>query len=87
MRAKSKLAKGKKNRYGNLANWRLKAVGRTFKHSILKLRTEIERFFALVKRRFYLGKEQTREIEAFTRNAYLSLISYYLDKFYLVEVR
>lgn len=37
MRKKSKLAKGKKYRYGNLLNWRLKAVGRTFKKSIYKL--------------------------------------------------
>lgn len=87
MRKKSKLAKGKKDRYGNLANWRLKNVGRTVKHSILNLRTEIERFFASIKRRFHLGKEQTRGIEAFTRNAYLSLISYALNKFYLVGVR
>lgn len=87
MRKKSCLARGKKNRYGNLLNWRLKAVGRTFKKSILHLRTEIERFFASVKRRFNLGKEQTRGIEAFTKNAYLSLISYCLNKFYLVGVR
>ncbi len=87
MRKKSKLAKGKKNRYGNLLNWRLKAAGRTFKKSILNLRTEIERFFASIKRRFHLGKEQTRGIEAFTRNAYLSLISYCLNKFYTVGVR
>ncbi len=30
MRKKSTLAKGKKNRYGNLLNWQLKAKGRTF---------------------------------------------------------
>ena len=87
MKNKSCLAKWKKNRYGNLLNWKLKAVGRTFKKSILHLRTEIERFFASIKRRFNLGKEQTRGIEAFTRNAYLSLISYCLNKFYLVGVR
>lgn len=87
MKKKSRPARGKKNRYGNLLNWRLKAVGRTFKHSLLKLRTEIERFFASIKRKFHLGKEQTRGIEAFTRNAYLSLISYALNKFYLVGVR
>lgn len=87
MKKKSCLAKGRKNRYGNLLNWKLKAVGRTFKKSILNLRTEIERFFASVKRRFNLGKEQTRGIEAFTRNAYLSLISYCLNKFYLAGVR
>lgn len=87
IRKKSKLAKGKKNRYGNLFNWRFKAVGRTFKHSLLNLRTEIERFFASIKRRFHLGKEQTRGIKAFTRNTYLSLISYCLNKFYLIGVR
>ncbi len=87
MRKKSKLAKGKKNRYGNLLNWKLKAVGRTFKKSIYKLRTEIERFFSSLKRRFYLGRELTRGIKAFTRNAYLSLISYCLNKFYTVGVR
>jgi len=87
MRKKSKLAKGKKNRYGNLLNWKLKAKGRTFKKSILHLRTEIERFFASIKRRFHLGKEYTRGIEAFTRNAYLSLISYCLNKFYTVGIR
>ena len=85
MKKKSCLAKGKKNRYGNLFNWKLKAVGRTFKKSILNLRTEIERFFASIKRRFNLGKEQTRGIEAFTRNAYLSLISYVLTNFILLE--
>ncbi len=87
MRHKSSLAKGKKNRYGNLLNWRMKAVGRTFKKSILHLRTEIERFFSIVKRKFHLGRELTRGIEAFTRNAYLSLISYCLNKFYLVGIR
>lgn len=87
MRKKSKLARGKPNRYGNLLNWKLKAVGRTFKHSILKWRTEIERFFSSLKRKFFLGKELTRGIEAFTRNAYLSLISYALNQFYLVGMR
>lgn len=87
MRRKSKLAKGKKNRYGNLLNWRMKAAGRTFKKSIYKLRTEVERFFSSLKRRYHLGKELTRGIEAFTRNAYLALISYALNKLYLVGTR
>lgn len=87
MRKKNKLARGKPNRYGNLLNWRLKAVGRTFKHSILKLRTGIERFFSSLKRKFFLGKELTRGIRSFTRNAYLSLISYCLNIFYLVGMR
>jgi len=87
MRKKSKLAKGKSNRYGNLLNWKLKATGRTFKKSIYKLRTEIERFFSSLKRKYYLGKELTRGIEAFTNNAYLALICYALNKLYLVGVR
>lgn len=87
IRKKSKLAKGKPHRYGNLANWRLRAVGRTFKRSILNLRGEIERFFSSLKRTFHLGKEATRGIMAFTRNAYLSLISYALKKLYAVGAR
>lgn len=87
IRKKSRLAKGKPNRYGNLANWKLKAAGRTFKKSILNLRTEIERFFSSLKRTFHLGKELTRGIEAFTRNAYLALISYCLKRFYVVGIR
>lgn len=87
MRKKSKLAKGKPNRYGNLLNWRLKAVGRTFKKSIYKFRSEIERFFSIIKRKYFLGKELTRGIQSFTRNAYLSLISYCLNQFYLVGMR
>ena len=84
MRVKSKLAKGKKNRYGNILNWRMKAVGRTFKRSIYKFRTEIERFFSQLKRTYFLGKEYQRGIEAFTKNVYLSLISYCLNKFYAI---
>lgn len=87
MRKKSKLAKGKPHRYGNLLNWKLKAAGRTFKKSILNLRSEIERLFSSLKRSFHLGKDATRGIKAFTRNVYLSLISYCLNKFYLVGVR
>lgn len=86
MRKKSKLAKGKRNRYGNLFNWRFFAKGRTFKKSILNQRTEIERFFSKVKRKFNLGKELTRGIGAFTRNAYLALISYQLERFQLVGI-
>lgn len=87
MRKKSSLARGKVNRYGNLLNWRLLAKGRTFKKSIYKYRTEIERFFSTVKRKFYLGKELTRGIEAFAKNTYLTLISYCLREFYIVGIR
>jgi transposase len=87
IKKKSKLAKGKKNRYGNLLNWRMKAKGRTFKHSIYKLRTEVERFFSQLKHTYFLGKEFQRGIEAFTKNAYLALISFCLTKFYGVGMR
>lgn len=87
MRKKSKLAKGKKNRYGNLLNWKMKAAGRTFKKSIYKLRTEVERFFSQIKHTYHLGKEYCRGIEAFTKNCYLALISFCLTKLYGVGMR
>lgn len=87
MRKKSRLAKGKNNRYGNLLNWRMKAAGRTFKKSIYKLRTEVERFFSQLKHTYFLGKEFQRGIEAFTKNTYLALISYCLTKLYGVGMR
>lgn len=87
MKKKSKLAKGKKNRYGNLLNWRMKAAGRTFKKSIYKFRTEVERFFSQIKHTYHLGKEYQRGIEAFTTNVYLALISFCLTKLYGVGMR
>ena len=87
MRKKSRLAKGKKNRYGNLLNWRMKAAGRIFRKSIYKFRTEVERFFGQLKHTYHLGKEYCRGIEAFTKNAYLALISYCLTKLYSVGMR
>lgn len=87
MRKKSKLAKVKKYRYGNLLNWRMKAAGRTFKTSIYKLRTEVERFFSQLKHTYFLGKEYQRGIEAFTKNVYLALISFCLTKLYGVGMR
>lgn len=87
MRKKSSLAKGKIGRYGNLTNWKFLAKGRTFKKSIYKYRSEIERFFSLIKRKFHLGKELTRGIEAFARNTYLALICYCLREFYVVGIR
>lgn len=83
MRKKSKLAKEKKNRYGNLLNWQLKAAGRTFKKSILGKRTEVERSFSNLKRTYHLGKEEMRGILNFAKNTYLALISYMLKRFWL----
>lgn len=81
IRKKSVLAKGKKNRYGNLLNWQLKAKGRTFKKSVYNKRTAIERVFSFLKRTYHLGHEETRGILAFAKNVYLSLISYSLSLF------
>jgi transposase len=86
MRKKSKLAKDKRNRYGNLLNWQLKAAGRTFKKSILAKRTEVERSFSSLKRVYHLGKEETRGILNFAKNAYLSLISHMLKLFWTAGV-
>jgi transposase len=86
MRKKNKLAKGKKNRYGNLLNWQLKAAGRTFKKSILRKRTEVERSFSSLKRVYFLGKEEMRGILNFAKNAYLSLISHMLKLFWTAGV-
>ncbi|MGH7203197.1 MAG: transposase [Candidatus Levyibacteriota bacterium] len=86
MRRKFKLAKGKKNRYGNLLNWQLKAVGRTFKKSLLHKRIAVERSFSQLKRVYHLGKEETRGILNFAKNTYLSLISYMLQWFWIAGV-
>lgn len=86
MRKKSKLAKGKTHRYGNYENWKMKAVGRTFKKSILGKRTEIERCFAHLKRVFHLGKEEMRGILNFAKNVYQSLICYMLKQFKLAGI-
>lgn len=81
IRKKSRLARGKKNRYGNLLNWMFKAHGRTFKKSIYNKRTAVERSFSMIKRVYHLGHEETRGILAFAKNVYLSLICYMLSLF------
>lgn len=81
MRKKSKLARGKTTRYGNLLNWILKAQGRTFKKSIYNKRTAVERIFSVLKRTYHLGHEETRGILNFAKNVYLSLICYMLKLF------
>lgn len=86
IREKSKLAKGKINRYGNLTNWRLKAKGRSFKKSIYNQRSSIERVFSSFKRTYHLGKEETRGILNFAKNVYLTLISYMLKKLKVVGI-
>lgn len=86
IRKKSKLAKGKKYRYGNLLNWQLKAKGRTFKKSIYNKRTSVERVFSHLKRTYHLGKEETRGIVNFVKNVYLSLICYMLKLFDIAKI-
>ncbi len=81
IRKKSRLAKGKKYRYGNLLNWQTKAKGRIFRKSIYNKRTAVERVFSFLKRTYHLGREETRGILAFAKNVYLSLISYCLSLF------
>ena len=81
IRRKSRLAKGKTNRYGNLLNWQTKAFGRTFKKTIYNKRTQVERSFSMIKRTYHLGHEETRGILAFAKNVYLSLICYMLSLF------
>lgn len=76
--------KGK--RKGNFQNWKLKAAGRTFKKSIYNFRSEVERFFSTMKRKYHLGKEETRGFEAFVGNAYLACISFMLVKLYAVGI-
>lgn len=69
-------------RSGNFFNWKSKAAGRTMKKSILNLRGGIERVFSTLKRTFHLGHEETRGIQAFMKNVYLTLISCMLKKLY-----
>lgn len=86
IRRKNKLAKGKKNRYGNLLNWQLRAKGRTFKKSIYNKRITVERCFSSLKRTYYLGKEEMRGYLSFAKNCYLALISYMLKLFYIANL-
>lgn len=71
---------GKKS--GNFFNWKSKAMGRTVKKSILNLRGGIERVFSTLKRTFHLGHEETRGIQSFMKNVYLTLISCMLKRLY-----
>lgn len=86
MREKSKLAKGKRHRYGNLINWKLKAKGRTFKKSIYNKRSSVERTFSVLKRTYHLGKEELKGILNFGKQVYLALISYMLKRLKVVGV-
>lgn len=70
---------------GATKNFELKAKGRSMKHSIYHKRTAIERVFSLLKRVYHLGHEETRGIENFFKNVYLTLICYCLWLFYIAK--
>lgn len=77
----------KGNHKGGYQNWKLKAVGRTVKHSIYRFRSEVERCFSTLKRPFHLGQELTRGIVAFTKNVHLALICFMLRRLHVVGER
>ncbi|GAC1414660.1 MAG: hypothetical protein NVS1B13_24350 [Flavisolibacter sp.] len=66
---------------GAWRNFQLKAKGRSIKKSIYRRRTAVERAFSVLKRTYYLGKEETRGILNFAKNVYLALICYTLKLF------
>ena len=70
---------------GGWRNYQYKAKGRTLKKSIYKKRTAVERIFSVLKRTYHLGKEETRGIDNFFKNVYLSLICYTLKLFYIAN--
>lgn len=86
IRKKNYLARFKKHRYGNSANWQVKAKGRTLKKSIYNNRVEVERCFSRLKRGFHLGKEEMRGILNFAKNAYQSLICLMLKKLSVANI-
>lgn len=70
---------------GAWTNFHFKARGRTLKKSIYRKRGTIERVFSVLKRTYHLGKEETRGIVNFAKNAYLALICYILKLFYIAN--
>lgn len=70
---------------GAWRNYQLKAKGRSLKKSIYNRRIAVERVFALLKRTYHLGKEETRGILNVAKNVYLALICYMLKLFDIAE--
>ena len=70
---------------GSWRNFQEKAKGRSLKKSIYNRRTSIERVFSVLKRVYYLGKEESRGILNFAKQVYLSLICYILKLFYIAK--
>lgn len=71
---------------GSWRNFTLKAKGRSIKKSIYNRRSAIERVFSVLKRVYYLGKEEVRGILNFAKQVYLSLICYILKLFNIVGI-
>lgn len=71
---------------GATKNFQLKAKGRSLKKSIYNRRTAVERVFAVLKRTYHLGKEETRGITNFFKNVYLTLICYMLKLFNIAGI-
>lgn len=63
----------------SLLNRRAKSSLRTLTASLLRKRTEIERYFSRKKRVFNLGEEQTRHLKNFRANCYLTSIMEILE--------
>lgn len=82
----------KKHKRGKNYSWeaatrwfQIKAIGRTLKQSIYRWRSSIERVFSVLKRSYFLGKEETRGILNFAKNVYLALISYMLKLLWIAK--
>lgn len=72
---------------GRFKNFQQRAKGRCIKKSIYSRRSSVERIFSVIKRTYHLGKEETRGILNFAKNAYLALICYILKRFWSVGIR
>lgn len=70
---------------GATRNFWEKTKGRSIKKSIYNWRTEVERVFSSLKRVLHLGKEETRGIDNFCKNVYLTLICYTLKLFNITK--
>lgn len=71
---------------GRFKNFQEKAKGRCIKKSIYNRRSSVERIFSSLKRTYHLGKEETRGILNFAKNAYLALICYTLKGFWIAGI-
>lgn len=83
-----KYKRGKNYSWGaRFKNFKIRAKGRCIKKSIYNRRSSVERIFSSLKRTYHLGKEETRGILNFAKNAYLALICYILKRFWIAGIR